>query len=284
MFLAISKLLGIFLQLSNILVVVAAAGAVALLLRWRRTGVVLIWTALLGFLLIGFGPVGSILMRPLEDSFPRPSDDMPEPTGIIMLGGFVSYPSVTRGAISLTQDGERLSETAALARRYPNATVVISGANFGAPEEMAEGMISANFLVQLGVEKSRIVLESRALSTAENAAFTRDLVMPQPGQRWLLVTSASHMPRAVGSFRRAGFPVVPYPVGYTTAGISRDYWMIGLQVSTNLVRADIAFHEWLGLLAYWLTGRTDALLPGPDSTKSAVSEPQRALLRYSQSR
>src|SRR5215510_13130359 len=109
MFLAISKLLGIFLQLSNILVVVAAAGAVALLLRWRRTGVVLIWAALLGFLLIGFGPVGSILMRPLEDSFPRPSDDMPEPTGIIMLGGFVSYPSVTRGAISLTQDGERLS-------------------------------------------------------------------------------------------------------------------------------------------------------------------------------
>jgi uncharacterized SAM-binding protein YcdF (DUF218 family) len=265
MFLIVSKLLGILLQLSNILVVVAAAGALALLFRWRRLGVTLIWTALLGFLFIGFGPVGSILMRPLEDSFPRPADDMPEPTGIIMLGGFVSYPSFTRGAISLTQDGERLSETAILARRYPDATVVISGANFGAREGETEGLISARFLVDLGVETSRIVLEGRSLSTAENAAFTRDLLKPQPDQRWLLVTSASHMPRAVGSFRRAGFPVIPYPVGYTTAGLPADYWTIGFQVSTNLVRADIAFHEWLGLFAYWLTGRTDALLPGPAS-------------------
>ena len=88
--------------------------------------------------------------------------------------------------------------------------------------------------------------------------------MPQPGQRWLLVTSASHMPRAVGTFRRAGFPVIPYPVGYTTSGLPDDYWGIRLEASTNLVRVDVAVHEWLGLIAYWLTGRTDALLPGPN--------------------
>ncbi len=107
------------------------------------------------------------------------------------------------------------------------------------------------------------MLEPRSLSTAQNAAFTRDLLMPQPGQRWLLVTSASHMPRAVGSFRRAGFPVIPYPVGYTTSGLPDDYWTIRFDASTSLVRADVALHEWLGLIAYWLTGRTDALLPGP---------------------
>jgi len=265
MFLTLSKILGILLELSNILVVVAAAGGLALLLRWRRTGVVLVWAALLGFLFIGFGPVGTILMRPLEDRFPRPAPDLPEPTGIIMLGGVVSFPSVSRGAIALTQDGERLSETAILARRYPNAVVVISGGSLGSrPEAETEAFIAQRFLGDLGVDKSRIRIEGRSLSTAENAAFTRDLLMPQPGQRWLLVTSASHMPRAVGSFRRANFPVIPYPVGYTTAGVAGEYWGIGLQVSTNLVRADVAFHEWVGLLAYWLTGRTDALLPGPE--------------------
>lgn len=264
MFLYVSKLLGTLLTLSNILAVAAAAGGLALLLRRRRLGAILVWTAALGFFIVGFGPVGSILMRPLEDRFARPPADSPEPTGIIVLGGIVSYPSVTRGVISLTQDGERLGEAAILAHRYPNATVVISGATPGDLPGI-EGLIAERFLVELGVDKSRIVLESRSLSTAENAAFTRDLLMPQPGQRWLLVTSASQMPRAVGSFRRVGFPVIPYPVGYTTAGLPVDYWRFQFEVPSNLVRADAAFHEWLGLLAYWLTGRIDALFPGPDS-------------------
>lgn len=206
-------------------------------------------------------------MRPLEDRFPRPPADMPEPTGIIVLGGVIGYPSVPRGAIALTQDGERLTETAALARRYPNAMVVFSGGNpaDGTEESSTEAFVAKKFLMDLGVDGSRITLERRSLSTAENAAFTRELLMPQPDQRWVLVTSASHMPRAVGSFRRARFPVIPYPVGYTTSGLPDDYWAIRLQVSTNLVRADVAFHEWLGLIAYWLTGRTDALLPGPEA-------------------
>jgi uncharacterized SAM-binding protein YcdF (DUF218 family) len=72
------------------------------------------------------------------------------------------------------------------------------------------------------------------------------------------------MPRAVGAFRRASFPVIPYPVGYTTSGLPDDYWAIRLEASTNLVRVDVAVHEWLGLIAYWLTGRTDALVPGPE--------------------
>ena len=107
-------------------------------------------------------------------------------------------------------------------------------------------------------------MEWRSLSTAENAAFTRELVMPQAGERWVLVTSATHMPRAVGSFRHVGFPVIPYPVGYTTTGLPDEYWGIRLEVSANLVRADVAIHEWLGLIAYRLTGRIDALVPGPE--------------------
>jgi uncharacterized SAM-binding protein YcdF (DUF218 family) len=189
---------------------------------------------------------------------------MPEPDGIIALGGVVSSTTVPRGAIGLSQDAERLTETATLAHRYPNARVVFSGGTFGARSEAEnEAVIAERFLTDLGVDKSRITLEPRSLSTEQNAVFTRDIIMPQPGQRWLLVTSASHMPRAVGAFRRAGFPVVPYPVGYTTTGLPGDYWTIRFEVSANLVRTDIAIHEWLGLIAYRLTGRIDSLLPGP---------------------
>jgi uncharacterized SAM-binding protein YcdF (DUF218 family) len=183
-----------------------------------------------------------------------------------VLGGIISYPSVTRGAIALTQDGERLSEAATLAHRYPNAKLVFAGISFG-DSGASEPVIAKRFFVGLGVQESRIVLERNSLNTAQNATFARDLLMPQPGQRWLLVTSASHMPRAIGSFRRAGFPVIPYPVGYTTSGLPDDYWGIRLEVSTNLVRADVAVHEWLGLIAYRVTGRTDALLPGPEPSE-----------------
>jgi uncharacterized SAM-binding protein YcdF (DUF218 family) len=168
---------------------------------------------------------------------------------------------------------ERLSEAAALAHRYPTAMVVYSGGILG-DEPTTEGSIAKRFFLELGVEESRIVLETRSLSTAENAAFTRELIMPQPGQRWLLVTSAWHMPRAVGAFRRAGFPVIPYPVGYTTPGLSNDYWSIRSFTSRGLVRADAAVHEWIGLIAYWLMGRTDALFPGPEPGATARPHPQ----------
>ena len=260
-----SKLLGVLLTPSNLLVVAAVVAVLALLFRRRRLGTLLIWTAALGLLLLGFGPVGPILMRPLEDRFQRPPADFPEPTGIIVLGGVVSSPTLPRGAIALTQDGERLTETATLARRYPNARVIVSGGTFGSRSDAeTEAFIAKRFLTDIGVDESRIVTEAKSLSTAENAAFTRELIMPQPGERWLLVTSASHMPRAVGTFRHAGFPVIPYPVGYTTSGRPDDYWAIRLEASTSLVRVDVAVHEWLGLIAYWLTGRIDTLLPGPE--------------------
>ena len=262
---AIVSIIGALTVISNLLVLTALAGVIALSFRWRRTGLVLVWTAALGLLLIGFGPIGSMLIRPLEDRFPRPPNDMPEPTGIIVLGGIVSSVGAPRGAIALTQDGERLSEAASLAHRYPNARIVFSGGTFGnLPEASTEAFMAKRFLTELGVEESRIVLETRSLSTAQNAAFTSELLKPEPGQRWLLVTSASHMPRAVGSFRGVRFPVIPFPVGYTTSGLSGDYWAIRLEASTSLVRADVAVHEWLGLVIYWFMGRTDALFPAPD--------------------
>ena len=85
---------------------------------------------------------------------------------------------------------------------------------------------------------------------------------PKPGERWLLVTSAWHMPRSMGSFRAAGFPVTAYPVDYRTRG-GEDARRGFLHTSEGLRRLDLMVKEWLGLLAYRLSGRTDALFPAP---------------------
>ncbi len=119
-----------------------------------------------------------------------------------------------------------------------------------------------------GIARDRVTLESRSRNTAENAAFTRVLVEPKPGERWLLVTSALHMPRAIGCFRRAGFPVEAYPVDWTTPRrLSLAPLLPSFEPGRGLRELDSAAHEWLGLLAYWLTGRTSAFLPGPASAR-----------------
>jgi len=123
----------------------------------------------------------------------------------------------------------------------------------------------ANFLYPLldyfGIPRERVMLESRSRNTEENAVFSKELVQPKPGERWLLVTSAQHMPRAVGCFRRVGFAVEAYPVAWHTGK------RVGLSpadvVSHGLGQLDSAVHEWLGLVVYRLTGRTSELLPGP---------------------
>jgi len=115
----------------------------------------------------------------------------------------------------------------------------------------------------LGVDPARLILENRSRNTYENALFARELASPQPGETWLLVTSAFHMPRSVGLFRAVGFDVVPWPVDYRTSGVEgiglfRDNPADSLQTATMAVR------EWIGLVAYRAAGRIDQILPGPD--------------------
>src|SRR5690606_33290798 len=140
---------------------------------------------------------GALLLRPLEDRFARPDPAPAEVAGIILLGGgFEGAVNLARGGYELNDSGDRMVEAAVLARRYPDAKVIVSG---GAGSLLFDGEADADsaprLLTALGVAPERLVLENRSRNTYENAIFTRDLVRPQPGQKWLLVTSAFHMPR-----------------------------------------------------------------------------------------
>ena len=106
-------------------------------------------------------------------------------------------------------------------------------------------------------------MERRSRNTLENAEFSKALVAPKDGERWLLVTSAFHMPRSVGLFRKAGFAVEPYPRRLAGRRARRSSWSLRTSPSTGWRRTDIAVREWMGLIAYRLTGKIDELLPGP---------------------
>ena len=207
--------------------------------------------------LIGFLPVGRALTIALENRFPRWEEAGPPPAGIIVLGGAVSaYRLATRGEVGLTDAAERILVVPELARKFPDAKIVYSGGDPGLfTKHGSEAAVIPALFEKLGVPPDRITLESRSRNTAENAVYSKALVAPKPGERWLLVTSAMHMPRAIGAFREAGFPVEAYPVDWRTRG-SADALRPFEFVGDGLRRTDTAVREWVGLVVYRLTGRT----------------------------
>jgi uncharacterized SAM-binding protein YcdF (DUF218 family) len=264
MYFVLAKILGFFALPSNVLIVLGLLGVAFAIFRRGRAGGKLIVASLILLAIFGLSPLGNALILPLEQRFPPWDAGRGAPTGIIVLGGALEpLVSTTRPDISLNEAAERMTASAALARVYPAARIVFTGGvgslMFDAP---TEGELARRFYEGLGIPASRIVIEEQSRDTAENAAFTKPLADPKPGERWLLVTSAYHMPRAIGVFRRVGFAVEAYPVDYRTRGVedlARPFASLG----EGLRRSDTAVREWIGLVIYWFAGRTSALFPGP---------------------
>ncbi|MGN6536897.1 MAG: YdcF family protein, partial [Mesorhizobium sp.] len=141
--------------------------------------------------------------------------------------------------------------------------VVTGGTGTLVLEGEGDGVSAPRLLTALGVAPERLVLESQSRNTYENAVFTKALVTPKPGETWLLVTSAFHMPRSKALFDKAGFPTVPWPVDYRTSGREGVSLFADNEID-SLQTTMIAVREWIGLVAYWLTGKIDTPFPGPD--------------------
>jgi uncharacterized SAM-binding protein YcdF (DUF218 family) len=251
---------------SNLLPLLILVGLALVRLKRPRLGWRIATSASLLLIVIGLSPVSNWLVLPLEARFPSFRDDGKPVTGVIVLGGTVqAEETLAREQLTLNEAGERLIALADLGRRYPEARLVFSGGGGTLIEEQAaEAAGLERFLGTLGLPAQRVLFEDRSRTTSENAVLTRALVEPKAGERWLLVTSAAHMPRAVGCFRQAGFPVTAYPVDYRTRDTSDLLRPFGA-VTEGLRRLEPALKEWIGLLAYRLAGHTDALFPAPSS-------------------
>ena len=265
MFFYLSKLFWFVTQPSTILLLLLILGAILLLGRARRTGAVLVILSATGLAMAAVSPLSSALYLPLEDRFPR-VEPQRSVTGIIVLGGVFDVGTGTaRNSIEVNESAERITETLMLAHRFPRARIVFTG---GSTRLFAKGPTEAaaarRFFTEAGFDPDRLMFENQSRNTYENAIYTKETVHPRKGETWLLVTSAYHMPRAVGSFRKAGWQVYPWPVDYRTGGRS-DLVRPMLDPARGLQRTDRAVREWLGLAVYWLSKRSSALFPAPEA-------------------
>lgn len=272
LFFFFSKTIGTMLIPINFLLGIGVLGAVLLLTRWSAFGRRLLVASVLLLALCGFSPIGRLLILPLEERFPPWDASHGPPDGIVVLGGAIDPDlSAVLGRPALGRAGDRIVAAAELARRYPNARIVYSGgnANLIGDDSPKEADYALSMLEDLGVAKARLTAERLSRNTFENAEFVKAVVKPKKGERWLLVTSAVHMPRSIGLFRRAGFDVEAYPVD-RRAGESEAFWFYSMAI-VGFERTDVAMREWIGLAAYWLTGKIDHFFPGPEKNKARVA-------------
>lgn len=271
MFYVMSKLAAVFVLPSTLLALGIAVGLVlAAFTRFSMTGFALAFVSLGGMALIGFSPLANALILPLEERFAQPDAETlagRAVAGIIILGGAEDgWVTAGRGSgLALNEAAERVTEGLRLALAHPQARVVFTG---GVGRLLGDDPHAADdvgrFLHEAGVARDRIVIERRSRNTHQNATMTLPLISPKPGEVWLLVTSAYHMPRSIGVFRKAGLDALAYPVDFRTRG-PEDLSRVFGALPAGLARADLAAREYIGLVAYYLTGRTDALFPGPRS-------------------
>ncbi|MCA3361335.1 MAG: YdcF family protein [Roseomonas sp.] len=241
-------------------------GAIGLVMIWRgrRFGRWLILACLAFFFLVIATPISQFILLPLEDRFPRPAEAPARVDGIVVLGGAVDQ-NITdaRGIPAINGAAERMTETVALARRFPNARIVFTGGQGSLVHGgLTEADVAQQFFESLGLSGARVIYEAEARNTHQNAVLTRDLVQPKANEVWLLITSASHMPRAMGVFRQAGWQdIIAWPVNYRTGHSFAAFY--DAPFPERLGQFEWGFREWVGLLAYRLMGRTNALLPAP---------------------
>jgi uncharacterized SAM-binding protein YcdF (DUF218 family) len=264
LFFVLSKTLGYMMLPTNFLMGIGLLGIILLATRFASLGRKLAIAALVLLAICAFSPLGSLLLYPLEERFPPWDAVRGAPDGIIVLGGSIEGDlSAAHGTAVVRGAPDRIIAAAALAHRYPNARVVFSGGSANLiSNDAREADFAGAIFESLGIAKSRLIMERRSRNTLENAEFSKALLAPKEGERWLLVTSAYHMPRSVGLFRKAGFAVEPYPVDWRVGGRGDLFAFTDMAVD-GLGRTDLAVREWIGLIAYRATGKIDALLPGP---------------------
>ena len=264
MFYTLAKLFWLLANPLNLALILLCLSVLLLWSRWRRLGLWSVSLVAASLLALAILPIGEWLLSPLNNQFASFKSSDRKIDGIILLSGGAVALETSRlmGHPVPGKVADRLVEFMRLAKAYPNAKLLICGGNVesgdGAGEKrQPEALLIAKYLINRGLLATRMLVEDRSLDTFENAALGYHLARPRADQRWLLVTSAWHMPRALASFQAQDWPVIAAPSGVG----GKMAFRLRLNLKAGLKSLDIAIHEYIGLLAYRLNGRIATIWP-----------------------
>lgn len=260
-----SKVLETAFDLQDLILKLVIAALIFDLLNFRGLSRSILATMSLLFALLTFVPLGTMATSVLENRYHSPSP-MPEHVdGIIVLGGAVNL-LVTKAhnRTAIGAGAERITAMISLAHRYPNARIVYTGGSGDAfDQNVSEAPLVRSMLVDMGVDVSRILFEGQSRNTRENVLYSQILATPSPTETWVLVTSAAHMPRAMGAFEAEGWKTIPYPVDYRTSfKTDQKPFDVSFHWMQQISLLSYSLHEYSGLVYYRLRHWTRTVFPG----------------------
>lgn len=181
--------------------------------------------------------------------------------GIVVLSGAEdTVRSHLWNQVELGGAAERDLMFISLAQRYPKAKLIFTGGTGSlTQQEYKAADVAKKLFQQQGLDINKITFERESRNTYENVIFSKKIINPVANKNWILITTSWHMPRSVGIFCKAKWPVIPYPVDHSTK--KGNLLRIDFNVLGNLNSLKTAIKEWLGLFAYYLSGKTTSLFP-----------------------
>jgi uncharacterized SAM-binding protein YcdF (DUF218 family) len=259
----VSKIFWFIFNIPSLLILLLFVGVVTAG-KAPRLSRVLVSLALIFLIACSLPFLPHYLIQKLEMRIPagKVTDDI---SGIIVLGGVLDVGICRQGHIELLDDADRIVYGIILAKEHPKAKLILSGGSgsLDQSQRLREADYLKQLSIMLGVDPGRIIIERNSRVTREHPLELQKIIDKK--QKFVLVTSASHMPRAIGCFRKSGFNVIPYPVDY------HAYKILPRQLSVNdfvpqveniFISSDVIY-EWYGLVFYRLMGYTGEFFPHP---------------------
>ena len=261
-FFILSKVVQFCIEPLNWVIVFVSLGLLFLGLRKPHLCKRFLIFALLDLLVVGWLPTSELLLRPLEDAVPKTDIGKLSPDdfgGIIILGGAIEGGKIAteRGEISIYSSAERVTKAFELIRKYPDSPFIFSGfSSRVTPKGVSEAEAFKQLIKEQELSDRPGYYENQSRNTYENVLFMKPMIAEigqgKARKPWLLITSASHMYRSTLIFHQQEIEVLAVPVDYQTA--TSPQWT-AFDLVDGAQNWNKLTHEYIGLFAYWLTGK-----------------------------
>ena len=256
----LSKILWLIVNPFNIFIFITLFTMFLYFINFRRLSLIIYLINFIFIALISFLPIGSYLTYIIEKEFHTNTKFPQQVDGILILGG-ATNPLLFKefDQISLNGSAERLVESVMIIRKFEKAKVIFSGGSgIINRSDLGHSQVAKLFYKKIGVDINKIFFEDKSRNTYENIIYSKKIAKPKKNENWLLITSAFHMKRALLIAEKNNWKLIPYAVDFKN--IKEFKLTPNLNLLSNLNSFQSGLHEWLGLVSYYLMGRTDKFL------------------------
>ena len=255
----ISKFIWLFLTPLNFIIILFATGLLFSLINKKLLSKIFYIFSLMLFILIGIFPTGNLLLFKLEQYYQSPSIIPNNITGILILGGPTSVGlTVAHNQVSFNEAGERLTESIKIIRKYNPKIIIFSGGSQKQTFNDSHSYVAKRFFSEMGIDVSQINFEFKSRNTYENILFSKKIAHPKKNEKWLIITSSFHMKRAMNIAEKIEWNFTPYPVDFRS-GNKFTSFKPSFSLLENFNSFNLAFHEIVGLISYYMLGRTNKI-------------------------